>query len=76
VSTDPNPKKADSGVNPRMIAMGLLAALGIALAVLNSQSVKTHWILGTSKLPLFLVIAATAAIGAALGYLTALRRGR
>jgi len=56
--------------------MGLLAALGIALAILNSQSVKTHWIFGTSKLPLFLVIAATAAIGAALGYLTALRRGR
>ena len=59
----------------RQVAALVLAALGIAFAVLNLDEVKVNWILGNWRTPLIIVIALSMLVGAALGFLVSRRRG-
>ncbi|HYN91675.1 MAG TPA: LapA family protein [Thermoleophilaceae bacterium] len=58
----------------REIAALVLAALGVAFAVLNFDEVKVNWVLGNWRTPLIVVIALSMVIGAALGFLVSRRR--
>jgi uncharacterized integral membrane protein len=58
----------------RQIAALVLAALGVAFAVVNLDEVKVNWLLGSWRTPLIIVIALSIVVGAALGFLVA-RRG-
>ena len=58
----------------RQIAALVLAALGIAFAVVNLDEVKVNWLLGNWRTPLIVVIALSMVIGAALGFLVSRRR--
>ena len=59
----------------RQIAALVLAALGIAFAVLNLDEVRVNWLLATWRTPLIVVIALSMVVGAALGFLVSRRRG-
>jgi uncharacterized integral membrane protein len=59
-----------------MIAAGVLGALLVVFAVLNSQRVRVHWIVTTHTAPLILVIAASAVVGFAVGWLLHRRSSR
>ena len=59
----------------RVIAAAVLGAVFAVFAVLNSQSVRVHWIAGTTSLPLIVVIVLGALVGAlVLGLITWRRR--
>lgn len=58
----------------REIAALVIAALGVAFAVLNFDEVKVNWVLGNWRTPLIVVIALSMVIGAALGFLVSRRR--
>jgi uncharacterized integral membrane protein len=62
---------ADSGrsVNVKLIAFGLLAAVLVLFAVLNTHDVGVDWIFDTVSAPMILVIAVSAAIGFGMGFL-------
>jgi uncharacterized integral membrane protein len=62
-------------VETRQVAALVLAALGIAFAVLNLDEVRVNWILGNWRTPLIIVIALSMLVGAALGFLVSRRRG-
>lgn len=59
----------------RQVAALVLAALGIAFAVLNLDEVRVNWVLGNWRTPLIIVIALSMLVGAALGFLVSRRRG-
>ena len=63
--------QADSGrsVNFKLIAFGLLAAVLVLFAVLNTHDVGVDWIFDTVSVPMILVIAVSAAIGFGMGFL-------
>jgi uncharacterized integral membrane protein len=61
-------------VETRQIAALVLAALGIAFAVVNLDEVKVNWLLDTWRTPLIVVIALSMVVGAALGFLVSRRR--
>jgi uncharacterized integral membrane protein len=46
----------------------ILAALGIAFAVLNLNQVKVNWIVGSGHAPLIIVIVISALVGIVLTY--------
>ena len=64
----------------RTAAVAFLSVVLAVFAVLNVDSVKVDWIVGSSHAPLIVVIALSVLIGAALAWLgdrvTARRRGR
>jgi uncharacterized integral membrane protein len=64
----------------RTVAITLLTIALAVFAVLNVNSVKVDWIVGSSHAPLIVVIAVSVLIGAALTWLgervAARRRGR
>jgi uncharacterized integral membrane protein len=62
---------ADNGrtVNVKLIAMGLLAAVLILFAALNTHDVGVDWIFDTVNAPMILVIVVSAAFGFAIGFL-------
>ena len=62
---------ADGGrsVNVKLIAFGLLAAVLVLFAVLNTHDVGVDWIFDTVSAPMILVIAVSAAIGFGMGFL-------
>jgi uncharacterized integral membrane protein len=62
--------------NSRLLAMAILAGLGILFAVLNFDEVEVNWIFGTANTPLILVIVLCLLLGFALGVLQTRRRGR
>lgn len=59
----------------RIIAI-VLGALVVLFAALNSQSVKVHWLIGTTSTPLFIVILLFTAIGLAIGFFLGRRERR
>ena len=70
-------RQRSSGVTPGRIAAGVLIVLIVVFAILNSQSVRMHWIVTTTTTPLFVVILIFAALGLLLGYILGTRsRGR
>lgn len=66
-----------SSITAGRIAVGLLVVLIVVFALLNSQSVRMHWIVTTTDTPLFVILVLFAAIGLAIGYIVGRRpRGR
>ena len=61
----------DSGrtVNVKLIALGSLAAILVLFAALNTHDVGVDWIFDTVSAPMILVIAVSAVIGFAMGFL-------
>jgi uncharacterized integral membrane protein len=61
----------DSGrnVNVQLIVFGLLGAILVLFALLNTHEVGVDWLFNTWSAPLILVIAVSAAIGFAMGFL-------
>lgn len=60
----------------RVVAAAVLGGLLVLFAVLNSQTVRVHWIVTTTHVPLIVVIAACGLIGAAIVWLFGRRRRR
>ena len=58
----------------RIVVWVALVAVVVALAVANTQQVTVDWILGDLDTSLWVVIVASAVVGAALGYLARWRR--
>ena len=58
----------------KLVAAALLAAIVRLFAVLNSQSVRVHFLVTTAHLPMTVVIAVCAVIGLAVGWLIGRRR--
>jgi uncharacterized integral membrane protein len=56
-------------VNVKFIAIGALGALLVLFALLNTHEVGVDWLFNTWSAPLILVIAISAVIGFALGFL-------
>jgi uncharacterized integral membrane protein len=59
-----------------MIAAGVLGAVLVVFAVLNSQDVRVHWLVTTSTAPLIIVIVLCGVVGFAAGWLTSRRSAR
>jgi uncharacterized integral membrane protein len=64
----------DRKAGPKTIAAAVLAALVTLFAVLNSQTVRVHFIVTTTRVPMIVVIAVCAVIGVVVGWLIARRR--
>jgi len=62
--------------NPTLLAAGILGVVLIVFAVLNSQTVKIHWIITTTRSPLILVIVVAGLLGFAIGWFVSRRRAR
>jgi uncharacterized integral membrane protein len=69
-----SPAAANRKTGAKTIAAALLAALVILFAVLNSQTVRVHFVFTTARVPMIVVIAVCAAIGVAVGWLIGRRR--
>jgi uncharacterized integral membrane protein len=50
----------------RLVAALILAAVGLAFALVNLRNVKVDWIVGSAHSPLILVIALSVLIGAGI----------
>ena len=63
--------QTDTGrtVNVKLIALGLLAAVLVLFAVLNTHEVGVDWAFDTVSAPMILVIAVSAAFGFGIGFL-------
>jgi uncharacterized integral membrane protein len=61
----------DSGrsVNVKLIVFGLLGAILVLFALLNTHEVGVDWLFNTWSAPMILVIAVSAVIGFAMGFL-------
>jgi uncharacterized integral membrane protein len=61
----------DSGrnVNVKLILFGLLGAVLVIFALLNTHEVGVDWLFNTWSAPMILVIAISALIGFAMGFL-------
>ncbi len=59
----------------RIITIALIAIV-VIFALLNSQSVQVHWLIGTTSTPLFIVVILFTAIGLAIGYFLGRRERR
>ena len=57
-------------VNVKLILLGLLAAILVLFALLNTHEVGVDFVFNTWSAPMILVIVISALFGAALGYLT------
>jgi uncharacterized integral membrane protein len=58
----------------RLLAAVVLGALLAVFAVLNSQNVRIHWIVTTTRLPMIVVIVGCGLVGAVCSWLIARRR--
>lgn len=67
-------QEVERSARSRPIAVLVLAGLGVAFALLNTDEVDVNWLLGTWSTPLIVVIAVSIVIGAGLGFLAARRR--
>ena len=56
-------------VNVKLIVIGSLAALLVLFALLNTDEGGVDWVLNTWSAPLILVIAISAVVGFAIGFL-------
>lgn len=74
--TTPQGSTRQPARNPsaRIVAAAVLGGLLVLFSVLNSQTVRIHWIVTTSDVPLIVVILGCGLIGFALGWLIARHR--
>jgi uncharacterized integral membrane protein len=56
-------------VNVKLILFGILGALLVIFALLNTHEVGVDWLFDTVSAPMILVIAASAVLGFAMGFL-------
>jgi uncharacterized integral membrane protein len=56
-------------VNVKLILFGILAAILVLFALLNTHEVGVDWLFDTVSAPMILVIAVSAVIGFAMGFL-------
>jgi uncharacterized integral membrane protein len=56
-------------VNVKLILVGAFGALLVVFALLNTHEVGVDWIFNTVSVPMILVIAISAVIGFAMGFL-------
>ena len=56
-------------VNVMLIALGLIAAVLVLFAALNTHDVGVDWLFDTVSAPMILVIAVSALFGFAIGFL-------
>jgi uncharacterized integral membrane protein len=75
-STPPTEDAPARRQRARLVAAAVLGALFALFAVLNSQSVRVHWLVTTTSLPLIVVIVVGALIGALVCGLITWRRRR
>ena len=66
--------KRDRKASTRLVAAAVLGGLLVLFSVLNSQTVRIHWIVTTSDVPLIVVILGCGLIGFALGWLVTRHR--
>jgi uncharacterized integral membrane protein len=66
--------RRDRGATARLLAAAVLGVLLTLFAVLNSQSVRIHWIVTTTHVPMIVVIVGCGLIGAIVSWLIARRR--
>ncbi len=59
---------------PRLLVALLLAALAIVFALLNRGVAGVNLLIGTVSMPLYLLIVACVAVGAAIGWFLGRRR--
>jgi uncharacterized integral membrane protein len=55
-------------VNVKLIVIGVLVALLVVFALLNTHEVGVDWLFDTVSAPMILVIAASAALGFVIGF--------
>lgn len=63
-------RRVRAGQSVRVIVWLVVLVAVVVFAALNTDKVNVDWALDTTSVPLWLVIAASAAAGAAVGYLT------
>ena len=72
-----SPKDSGEGtrrnVNPKLAASGVLTAVLLVFALLNTHEVGVDFIVDTVTAPLIVVVVVAAALGAAIGALAAYR---
>jgi uncharacterized integral membrane protein len=56
-------------VNVKLIVVGLFAAVLVLFALLNTHEVGVDWIVDTVSVPMILLIAVSALLGFAIGFL-------
>lgn len=61
-------------VSPKMVVVGILVLVVVVLAVVNSTEVPIDLVVTTVRLPLFVVIVGSAAIGWVVGWFTGRRK--
>lgn len=66
--------RRDRRATARTVAAAVLGVLLTLFAVLNSQTVRVHWVVTTTDVPLIVVIAVCGLIGAAIAWLFVWRR--
>jgi uncharacterized integral membrane protein len=66
--------RAKRSISPKMIVIGLLVALLVLFAALNTHEVGVDYIIGTFSTSMIVVIVISAAAGFALGALLMHRR--
>ena len=64
----------DHKARAKLIAAAVLAVLLVLFAVLNSQTVRVHFVFTTARVPMIVVIVVCAVIGVAVGWLIGRRR--
>ena len=67
-------KQSSRKLTPRTFIAVVLGAFLVVFAARNSQTVTIHWIFGTTKTPLIVVILVAGLFGFAVGWLLARRR--
>jgi len=72
----PEPSRTSAGLTAGRVITIVLVALLIVFCLLNSQSVRMHWILTTTTQPLFVILLVFAAIGAGIGFFLGRRNSR
>jgi uncharacterized integral membrane protein len=76
VQLPPGEGKARPTHRTRLAAAGVLGALAIAFALVNTKEVEVNWILGSWSTPLIIVIAVSFLVGVAADRLSVVRRSR
>src|SRR5262249_20291968 len=66
----------DRRTTARLVAAVFLGAVLTLFAVLNSQTVRVHWIVTTTDVPMIVVIVVAGLLGALVSWLIARRRHR
>ena len=72
----PEPSRTSAGLTAGRVVTLVLVALLVVFCLLNSQSVRMHWLLTTTTTPLFVIIIVFAATGVGIGYFLSRRRSR